>query len=539
MSHLHPLLVAAAMATIGTRSAGAQPATSAGTTAPEVTFVVLLGKDTLAVERYTRTATALSGQLTSPSQRIVQSWWIDLAPGDGQASGARTAVSPLGDDGNAASGKPLQSLAVSLVGDSAVLSGDGGERRIAVPAGTLPYVNLSAGVLEQILRQARSVGGDQVTLSLLPFGSLQTIPAAVRWSGPDSAAISIGGAELHAQLDADGSLLGAEVPSQGARFVRASGDLKVEPVAPPDYSAPPGAPYTATDVTVRNEVGGVTLAGTLTVPRDASSSAPVPAVVLITGSGSQDRDSATPLLPGYAPFREIADSLGRRGIAVLRLDDRGVGGSQRGDPGATSEDFAGDIRAALAFLRQRPEIDPARLALAGHSEGAMIAPMVAVSDSALAAIVLMAAPSRSGRVISDAQVAQVMKERGVPAAERDSLARLNDREREKMVAASPWLKFFFSYDPLPTARRLRLPVLIIQGETDHQVSPDQAGELAAAIRAGGDEDVTVKLIPEVNHLLVHDPSGALDGGYGSLASLKVEPAVLGAIADWLSARLVR
>ena len=168
----------------------------------------------------------------------------------------------------------------------------------------------------------------------------------------------------------------------------------------------------------------------------------------------------------------------------------------------------------------------------------MIAPMVAVDDSALAAIVLIAAPARSGRVISDAQVAQVMKERGVPAADMDSLTRLNDKEREKMVAASPWLKFLFSYDPLPTARRLRLPVLIIQGETDHQVSPDQATELATAIRAGGDKDVTVKLFPDVDHLLVHDPSGALEG-YGSLPSMKVDPAVLGAIADWLSARLVR
>src|SRR5690606_27405341 len=115
---------------------------------------------------------------------------------------------------------------------------------------------------------------------------------------------------------------------------------------PRDYSAPPGAPYTATEVTVRNEAGGLALAGTLTIPRDATASARVPAVVLITGSGSQDRDSATPALPGYAPFRQLADSLSRRGIAVLRMDDRGVGGSQAGQPGATSQDFAGDIRAA-------------------------------------------------------------------------------------------------------------------------------------------------------------------------------------------------
>ncbi len=535
MNCAHSLLIGAATMMIGSPPVAAQSGTPARSAAPEVTFVVLMGKDTLAVERYRRTGSALTGELTSPSQRIVQSWSIDLAPGNGRATGARTSVRTLGSPDDA---KPLQSLAISFVGDSATLSGDGGERHIAVPAGTLPYVNLSTGVIEQLLRQARAAGGDQVTLSLLPFGSLQTIPAAVQWTGPDSASIAVGGADMRAQLKPDGSLAGAEVPSQGVRFVRASGDVKVEPAAPVDYSAPAGAPYSATDVTVQNDAGGVTLAGTLTIPRGASSSARVPAVVLITGSGSQDRDSATPALPGYAPFRQLADTLSRSGIAVLRMDDRGVGGSERGDPSATSQDFAGDIRAALAFLRQRPEIDPARLALAGHSEGAIIAPMVAVDDSALAAVVLMAAPSRTGRVISDAQVAQVMKERGVPATELDSLTRLNDREREKMVAASPWVKFFFSYDPLPTARRLRLPVLIIQGETDHQVSPDQASELAAAMRLGGDTDVTVKLFPEVNHLLVHDPSGALEG-YRSLTSMKVEPVVLGAIADWLTARLVR
>lgn len=532
------VLTAALAALVAPAGAAAQPAPTlqAGGTA---TFVVLAGADTLAVERYARTQTILAGELAGRQQGVVQSWAIELAPGGG-AVRARSSVRRAGTSDTA---PPLQRMLITLAGDSATLSGNGAERRIAVPPGALPFVNLSAGVIEQLLRQARAgagaaggAGGDAVTIPLLPFGSPQTLPATVRWTGPDSAVISLGGVELRARLGDDGALAGAEVPAQGVRFVRATGEVELTPAAPPDYSAPADAPYVAHEVTLRNEAGGVTLAGTLTVPRDAAAGARVPAVVLITGSGPQDRDSSTPALPGWAPFRQIADTLGRRGIAVLRLDDRGVGGSEAGPAGATSADLAGDVRAALQFLRASPGVDPARLALLGHSEGALIAPMVAADDPALAAVVLVAGQSRSGLVVSDSQVAQAFAERGVPAADRDSLLRLNAVARERQAAQAPWIAFWLAYDPLPAARRVRAPVLVVQGETDRQVTADQAGELAAAIREGGNGDVTVRLFPEVNHLLVHDPSGAF-GGYASLPSMKVEPAVLGAVADWLAARL--
>ncbi|MGH7718668.1 MAG: serine aminopeptidase domain-containing protein, partial [Gemmatimonadaceae bacterium] len=123
-----------------------------------------------------------------------------------------------------------------------------------------------------------------------------------------------------------------------------------------DYSAPLGAPYTAQDVTVSTPMGH-TLAGTLTLPHGASRTSTVPAVVTITGSGAQDRDESLGSPPGYRPFRQLADSLGRRGIAVLRMDDRGHGASTGNHRAATSADFAEDIRAGLAYLRTRPEID--------------------------------------------------------------------------------------------------------------------------------------------------------------------------------------
>jgi len=160
------------------------------------------------------------------------------------------------------------------------------------------------------------------------------------------------------------------------------------PTPKPDYSAPADAPYTAEDVSVTTPMGH-TLAGTLTLPKGASKSKPVGAIVTITGSGPEDRDENIGL-PGFLPFRQIADALGRNGIAVLRMDDRGTGASGGTHKGATSADFAEDIRAGLAYLRTRPEIRADRLGVLGHSEGAIIAPMVAEKEPTLRAMVLLA-----------------------------------------------------------------------------------------------------------------------------------------------------
>ncbi len=158
---------------------------------------------------------------------------------------------------------------------------------------------------------------------------------------------------------------------------------------PVDYSAPADAPYTAENVTVPTPMGH-TLAGTLTLPRGASRENPVPAIVTATGSGGQDRDEYIGL-EGYRPFRQFADSLARRGVAVLRMDDRGIGASKGTHKGSTSGDFAEDIRAGLAYLRTRPEIDARRLGLLGHSEGGIIVPLAALKEPDLRGIVILAA----------------------------------------------------------------------------------------------------------------------------------------------------
>jgi hypothetical protein len=199
-------------------------------------------------------------------------------------------------------------------------------------------------------------------------------------------------------------------------------------------------------------------------------------------------------------------------------------------------DFAGDIRAAVAYLRTRPEIDAARIGLVGHSEGAQIAPIVAADDSVVRAVVMVAGPSRVGRRISDAQIAYAMDEASVTGAKRDSMLKVNDASRESMMAQNGWIRFWMNYDPLPVARRVRAPVLILQGATDRQVTADQAEELAAAVRAGGNRDVTVRVFANMNHLLVEDAHGGYSG-YAKLPSLDVRKDFLGALADWLAMKL--
>jgi dienelactone hydrolase len=309
----------------------------------------------------------------------------------------------------------------------------------------------------------------------------------------------------------------------------------IAPAARADYTAPADAPYTPVDVTVPTPAGH-SLAGTLTLPKNAAG--PVPAVVLITGSGPQDRDAHMPVIPDYRFFRQIADSLSRRGMAVLRMDDRGIGGSGGASADVTTEDFAADVRAGVAWLGARADVDPARIALVGHSEGGIIAPMVSVEDARIAAVALLAAPSWSGRRISDMQLRDALARSGPAGAALDSAVAHAAAHRDSVAEGMPWVRWFLAHDPLPNARRLRVPVLILQGATDRQITVEQAEELGAAVRAGGNRDVTVRVFPALNHLFLPDPEGTADAArYAALPDKRVPADVLGALADWLADRL--
>ncbi|HSE27549.1 MAG TPA: alpha/beta fold hydrolase, partial [Gemmatimonadales bacterium] len=224
-------------------------------------------------------------------------------------------------------------------------------------------------------------------------------------------------------------------------------------------------------------------------------------------------------------------------IAVLRYDDRGVGQSTGSHATATLLDFAEDVRAALAWLRQRPEVDPRRIALVGHSEGGLVAPMVAADDPLLGGVVLMAGPSRSGRDILAYQNRMVIeRDTAIAPEQRDSAVAAALVQLDSLARASRGFAFFLDHDPLPTARRLRLPVLILQGATDRQVTADQADELAAAIRSSGNRKVVKHSFAETNHLFLADREG-YPGGYARLRETRVRRNVLGLLTDWLVATL--
>lgn len=285
------------------------------------------------------------------------------------------------------------------------------------------------------------------------------------------------------------------------------------------FEAPAGAPYKAEEARVPTR-DGHELVGTLTLP---AAGGPAAAVLLITGSGPQTRDMALHAeepLSLYRPFRQIADALGRRGIAALRLDDRGVACSARapaGDP--TMPELADDSRDALAYLRKRAEIDPARLALLGMSEGADIAIIIAADDPTVAAVVAMGGAGATGLVISEFQHRHLISTGVMTPEERLAVSRGTSEEQilaQRMADVRArgldgqlgrWFKHFLTYNPLPTAAKVRCPALILHGRRDTQIPVDNALTLGAAMRAGGNDKVTVQLLDGLNHLFLEDDNG--------------------------------
>ena len=283
--------------------------------------------------------------------------------------------------------------------------------------------------------------------------------------------------------------------------------------------------------------GGRHLAGTLTLP--TTGAAPFPVAVSLTGSGPHFRDgNRTPAHP-YRPFREIAGALAGKGIAMLRLDDRGVGGSSGDANATTGEDVADDTSVAIAWLRARPEIDPARVAVIGHSFGGEVAPLVAANDPRLAAVVLMGAPAVSFRETMRYQHRyRIENDKSIPADRRAEALEAAMRQQELNVAASveKWRPWSEDRDPLPTARRVRCPVLILQGTTDRAVAPEEATRLAETIRGAGNPRVTLKVFESVNHHFQVDPVGATDR-YDDLPSQALAPQFLETISLWLAETL--
>lgn len=500
------------------------PAAVAAQASDASSFYLTRGNDTILVERMSRTTTELRGEFVDRVRGGTMRYVAELAPDASITKLSmhyyRSAQDTVGD-----------TASFTVQGDTiAVRAGKAPPVLIPAAVGVLPIVNPSVAFLEQVILRAKAMGGSGVdTVPVYVAGAPRTMQGSVRFTAPDSVLLIYANVSMRLHVTADGHILGGITPSQGIVIARGPAVERLAAVRR-DYSAPPGAPYTAEDVSVHTPAG-LTLTGTLTMPRVHPASG-APAIITITGSGPEDRDEQSAVLPRYRPFREIADTLGRRGIAVLRLDDRGVNGSDIGPSTATSADFADDIRAGVAYLRAHAGIDGSRIGILGHSEGGIIAPMVAESDPKIRALVLMAAPASPGSVILSSQqhymIDTVMKLTG---AARD-LALAQSRRATDSLAKIPWGKWFIEHDPSETARRVRTPVLILEGESDHQVPSSEAEKLAAAFRSAGNGRVDVRLFPRTNHLFVTDTTGGFS--YGKLPSLAVRKDVLGTIADWLS-----
>jgi pimeloyl-ACP methyl ester carboxylesterase len=342
-------------------------------------------------------------------------------------------------------------------------------------------------------------------------------------------------------------------------------DQPLELLRPQTPSKP--YPYREEEITFSNSAANVTLGGTLTLPKGAG---PFPAAVLIAGSGPHDRDES---LANHKPFLVLADFLTRRGFAVLRYDKRGIGKSTGSVDNATTLDFAADAAAAVAYLKSRHDIDPARIGLIGHSEGAMIAPYLAANSKDIPWLVLLAAPATAGqdtllnqseligRVggLSDAQlVASLSFDRAaydlvrretnpgilsnklkqlVHESEMDATLPPSTLEIQLRMMTSPWFRFFLDYDPLPSLRNTKCPVLALYGQKDLQVpAKSNLPLLQKALADAGNTQVDIRQLPELNHFFQHAFSGS-PSEYGAIDET-VSPEVLQIIGDWLQPRTV-
>ena len=373
----------------------------------------------------------------------------------------------------------------------------------------------------------------------IPIDEITVTNEAVRWEIKSPAIVFEGVMNKeHTELTGTFSQGGAQFPLTFKRSEQppATPTPTPSPKPKPDYSAPADAPYIAEEVAVKTPAGH-TLAGTLTLPKSASSKKPVSAIVTVTGSGPQDRDENIGL-EGFRPFRQLADALARRGIAVLRMDDRGTGASGGTFKGSTSADFAEDVRAGIAYLRTRPEVRADRLAVLGHSEGALIAPMVAEKEPALRAIVLLAGIAQPGRTALHFQLKNQIEHNSKLTPEaRDSQISEIPKRIDALAAADPWMKFFLTYDPATTMRRVKTPVLILTGSRDQQAVPEQVALIESAFKESGNKDVTARVVPDVNHLFVQDTDG-FPLNYSKLPPpVMMRADVVEMIVEWLAKRL--
>lgn len=324
-------------------------------------------------------------------------------------------------------------------------------------------------------------------------------------------------------------------------------------------------PYLSEDVIFENKKDNISLSGTLTFPKKEGV---FPVVVLIAGSGPEDRNEE---VFGHKPFLVLSDYLTRNGIAVLRYDKRGIGKSTGNYQTATSADFASDAESAIKYLQTRKEINKKKIGLIGHSEGGLIAPMVASENKSVAFIVLLAGPGLNGEQVLLLQEQAIGKSSGMAGEdlkkqitenknEFDIITKVNkeiemkkelssyiqselpdslaQNQKEQVVnqklkiLASPWFVYFLKTDPATYLKEVKCPLLALDGSKDLQVLPEQnINAIKTALAKGGNEKVTTEILPGLNHLFQECKTG-LPGEYGSIEQT-FSPSALSIIKDWI------
>ncbi len=358
---------------------------------------------------------------------------------------------------------------------------------------------------------------------------------------------------------------------QGQSFIVSLKKLKTAFTANRPQEPRPPFPYTSEEVTFTNDKFNIKLAGTLTIPTGPG---PFKAVIMITGSGPQNRNEE---LMGHKPFLVIADYLSRNGIAVLRFDDRGVGKSQGTQLNATSADFATDAEAALNFLKNNPKINQKEIGFVGHSEGGLIAPIVAASNPDVGFIVSLAGPGVTGQqvIIRQSQdigrlsgekesdikestetnkklYAVLRKETDNKKAEIKILSRYREilekrktskEDTEKAVDQLKltfgankytWFRYFIMTDPSIYWKKVKCPVIALNGEKDLQVAANEnLPAIEKAMKSSGNKSVKTVKLPGLNHLFQHCKTG-LPAEYSSIEET-FSPEALKIITDWILA----
>jgi uncharacterized protein len=451
-----------------------------------------------------------------------------------------------------------------------------------------------AGDVTSLIQQVAPATAAQVLGSLIPHLGLQQAPDSTGTQTTDAFTWTLYKVDVQAAgqtisvdmalAEADGKTYLVLMQTDATEydtlhqqvFLPVLDALQITPA--PEATATEEVPYTAEELTVHN--GDITLAGTLTLPEG---SGPHPAIVLITGSGAEDRDESIAPLAQMKPFKLIADYLTRRGIAVLRLDDRGVGGSNGDLSTATIADLASDISAAIDALRERDDINPDQIGVLGHSEGGDVSAVLGATDPHVAFIVSMAGPAARGydllvtqnqrllqlqgqteeqiahytevyRAFLDAVIGTdpaalepalynlvLLQLQNLPADQRATLGNLEDAARRLTTQQLPTMqgavmRDLINYDPGTDWSKTTVPVLGLYGGKDVQVDAEQnAPALDAALKAAGNTDYQIVTFPTGNHLFQDAQTGGLEE-YGTLPQEFLAD-FLPTIGDWILAHV--